>query len=651
MKKIFLATLVTMAMMIALATCDSDPETTTPPPPTPPPPSTPTYYTVTFSKNTTDAESTDPSPMIRMTIGISAPNNTVTLPTTPPTRPNYIFQNYNTKADGSGTEFTASTEVADNMTVFAQWVQGYTVTFRGNGATIEADPSFKNVIPPATNVGTLPAPPERPAFRFVKWALTATGQGEFTATTPVNADTGSFEVFAWWEFIGGTPEKVGSTLVHNQPIVVISESGHGVFNGTVNADGSITIKGGAFQYAFPTGADFSVSDYDYFMISYTLSGAATDSATGTLLKQFNSATNYGGIGNASPWWSNQGSGANDIPNVKFPISGAGGSGGIAFQYNGGADGPGYTVKINSVIFTALPRYTVSFDLNGGDGTTPDAIPGVVEGTTLGARMPPNPVKTAAGGPWFFLGWYDGNDLVVASTPIMKTVTLVAKWANVEPAKVELVSASASGVPVYRFNLTGTDTWADIKTITFKIRVDDANSYANTGGRMHVMGNYNEAAFSASGAYTVSSNWNYLRLVYYANNVSVAAILNQTPGDPKNNNAGLNNPSTSLLGQWIEYEMDVSEDSTVRDAAYQSTAAGGYPAATASGPFYFGAGLSSSGSAVTYYIKDVALVKENGAKIANDPLTETVSGTPLGSFYFSSSANTVTRAVVYEPTND
>ena len=43
------------------------------------------------------------------------------LPTVEPTRSGYDFMGWNTKADGTGDAFTATTDVKNNMTVYAQW--------------------------------------------------------------------------------------------------------------------------------------------------------------------------------------------------------------------------------------------------------------------------------------------------------------------------------------------------------------------------------------------------------------------------------------------------------------------------------------------------------------------------------------------------
>ena len=73
---------------------------------------------VIFDKNGGDTEA-DPRIMVQDKV-VDAVNH-FDLPTTNPTRTGYLFNGWNTKADGAGAVFTAETDVTDNMTVYAQW--------------------------------------------------------------------------------------------------------------------------------------------------------------------------------------------------------------------------------------------------------------------------------------------------------------------------------------------------------------------------------------------------------------------------------------------------------------------------------------------------------------------------------------------------
>ena len=73
---------------------------------------------VIFDKNGGDTEA-DPRIMVQDKV-VGAANH-FDLPKTEPTRSGYLFNGWNTKADGTGDAFTATTDVKNNMTVYAQW--------------------------------------------------------------------------------------------------------------------------------------------------------------------------------------------------------------------------------------------------------------------------------------------------------------------------------------------------------------------------------------------------------------------------------------------------------------------------------------------------------------------------------------------------
>ena len=73
---------------------------------------------VIFDKNGGDTEA---SPRIMSQEKVAGSANHFDLPTTNPTRTGYLFNGWNTKADGAGAVFTAETDVTDNITVYAQW--------------------------------------------------------------------------------------------------------------------------------------------------------------------------------------------------------------------------------------------------------------------------------------------------------------------------------------------------------------------------------------------------------------------------------------------------------------------------------------------------------------------------------------------------
>lgn len=89
-----------------------------------------------------------------------------------PTRSNYRFNGWNTQKNGNGAVVTENTIVTGTMTIYAQWVRVYTVTFDKNHSDwwsyTEANPRTIPVDEGQT-IGTLPAPPTRKGYSFDGW--------------------------------------------------------------------------------------------------------------------------------------------------------------------------------------------------------------------------------------------------------------------------------------------------------------------------------------------------------------------------------------------------------------------------------------------------------------------------------------------------
>ena len=156
-----------------------------------------TGFLVTFDKD--NANATDPFPAQKQVI---SPDTTIDALPQDPTLAEHAFDGWYTGKNGTGTAFNATTPVTANITVYAKWAAGFTVTFNPNGGLNEGSTSSvtKKVIPPAQNVGSLPTDPTRVNFEFDGWYDTdaATGGTKFTATTPVTAD---IQVYARWKDI------------------------------------------------------------------------------------------------------------------------------------------------------------------------------------------------------------------------------------------------------------------------------------------------------------------------------------------------------------------------------------------------------------------------------------------------------------------
>ncbi|HWL24323.1 MAG TPA: InlB B-repeat-containing protein [Ureibacillus sp.] len=146
-------------------------------------------FTINFNKNQGDTEAS-PATKTALYGGIID-----ALPTAP-TREGFTFSGWNTKADGTGSEFTATTPVTSYLTVYAQWTESsYTVTFDKNQGDTEANPITKTALHGET-IDALPTAPTREGYTFTGWNTNADGSGSgFTAATPV---TSNQTVYAQW---------------------------------------------------------------------------------------------------------------------------------------------------------------------------------------------------------------------------------------------------------------------------------------------------------------------------------------------------------------------------------------------------------------------------------------------------------------------
>lgn len=155
---------------------------------------------VIFDKNGGDTEA---DPRIMVQDKVAGVVNHFDLPTTEPTRSGYTFKGWNTKADGSGDAFTATTDVTDNMTVYAQWKKNssggshstrkYTLTYESNGGTAYQDERYSS----GTKV-TLDKVPIRESYTFTGWYADQELTDKITSVT-MNSDK---TVYAGWVATG-----------------------------------------------------------------------------------------------------------------------------------------------------------------------------------------------------------------------------------------------------------------------------------------------------------------------------------------------------------------------------------------------------------------------------------------------------------------
>jgi uncharacterized repeat protein (TIGR02543 family) len=171
-------------------------------------------YTVTFdSQGATVAAS--PASII-----VASPATTVgTLPT-PPTKTGYTFAGWYPGTNGSGTQFTATTTVTGDITVYAYWSANpvYTVTYDSQGGTAVG---AQHVTSPATTVGALPSPPTKTGYIFGGWYTDTSYVTAFTASTTVAAN---ITVYAKWNSYSYTVtfDSQGATVAASPASIIVA---------------------------------------------------------------------------------------------------------------------------------------------------------------------------------------------------------------------------------------------------------------------------------------------------------------------------------------------------------------------------------------------------------------------------------------------
>ena len=118
-----------------------------------------------------------------------------------PTRSGYTFNGWNTKADGTGTAYSAGGTIVlnSNVTLYAQWKSdSYTLTYDSNGGT--GAPSAQTV----TKGGTIVIPstvPTRSGYTFNGWNTKADGSGDSYDKGNSITLNSNVTLYAEWEII------------------------------------------------------------------------------------------------------------------------------------------------------------------------------------------------------------------------------------------------------------------------------------------------------------------------------------------------------------------------------------------------------------------------------------------------------------------
>ena len=155
-------------------------------------------YIVTFNGNGSNGQA---FPGI---ITVRAPDNTIKELPVPPTAPvGYYFGGWNTKADGTGTQFVVGSSVINNMTVYAKWLEGpFSISYNPNGADSGTVPASQKGITNTSvtiidNTGNL----HKTGHIFIGWNTRSDGLGNHYAPGSLYAGPGDIVLYACWKQI------------------------------------------------------------------------------------------------------------------------------------------------------------------------------------------------------------------------------------------------------------------------------------------------------------------------------------------------------------------------------------------------------------------------------------------------------------------
>jgi len=502
-----------------------------------------------------------------------------------------------------------------------------TITFDLNGPDVPTNPI--RIIAPGEKItarDVLPTVPAYNGFTFKEWNNEKTETG--TVVDEDTVFTANATVYARWTFSGGIAyyDADTDTVVHENPMMDTASG----FTGTISEeDGTVDFSAGAFRYMWPTSPDgvFNIGDYVYCIVRFNIvdytdntTGSDPKAGSGVRRMKWDNSVKYDDSENEYPWLTNvSGTG------IKFMLSGAGDTGGFAIRYNGVTPNGHIALRITSITFYKLPEYTVTFNLNGGDGSAPNPIT-LFEGYTIGtSKFPTNPTKTD----YTFISWKNAvGTIVTASTPIMGNWELTAQWwltADLPDEYYELISISGTAAPVYGFDLD-TDTLADYTKLVFKVKIDDASP--TKSGRLRAWGPFN-----------VTTSTDHTPMDGMGNaNVVAGSSTNDYTNKLLNGNS---NADYNTLVNWTVQELEFSVlNALAADSVVRST--------TGKIGIAFGIIANNDSNTRNFYLMDVKLSNADGTKTISafhPEDTELWNGDGATAYVRQSPTDLVTRTIL------
>ncbi len=410
-------------------------------------------YSVTYDANGGASPPASSSAQTDATFSISA---------TIPTRAGYTMTSWNTARNGSGTHYQPSTTFsmpASSVTLYAQWsANANNISYNANGG----NGAPANSVATTDSTTTVSAAiPTRTGYTFTGWNTVANGSGtSYASGATFTMPTTHLTLFAQWtpttyqvtyNANGGSGAPTSSSGAFGSTIslsaVAPTLSGYTFLGWGTQADGNGTNYAGGGSFVVPSQnttlyavwvAD--INDVYYVMNGGTGGPTAITAAT-------NSSVNFSGTvptrtGYTFTGWNTASNGS-----------------GTQYAWNGSSFSPAsFTMPASDIFFYAqwsINTYSVTYDVNGGTGSTPTTQ----SGQYLSSVTVATPSLTRSG--WSFVGWNTaanasgtqfapGGSLTIGAS----NITLYAEW-NRNVNAVIFDALGGASAPAVRFGATGT----------------------------------------------------------------------------------------------------------------------------------------------------------------------------------------------------
>ncbi|MDE2592450.1 MAG: InlB B-repeat-containing protein, partial [Actinomycetales bacterium] len=374
-------------------------------------------------------------------------------------RTNYIFDGWNTAADGSGTSYATGItySLAGSVTLYAKWLPLFTITYAANGATSGSVPTFTPSLAGNVNLATNSGNLARTNYIFDGWNTNAAGTGQTYVEGGIFNLSSNVTLYAKWiqlfniTFDGNGATSGSSPIFANSLASTVTLPGNdGTYARTgyvwggwnTQPDGSGTTYAGGASYTLAANSSLYSLWLPLFTITYDSNGATSGSVptfTPSLAGNVNLATNSGNLtrgGYIFSGWNTNSTGT-----------------GTAY-----AQGATYALASNVTLYAnwVVSVRTITFDANGStSGAAPAALVANPGSVTLPSQ------STLARDGYNLVGWSDaangGTTYGLGATfTLANDITLYAVWAvkPVYPLGATWISRTVMPLSGGQVTLTG-----------------------------------------------------------------------------------------------------------------------------------------------------------------------------------------------------